>query len=68
MCAKRKRRCPEVLAIREEGLREWCRAEELGDVRRAHGRVGGRITLHRYGREHFRRMGRLSGAARRGAL
>ena len=29
------------------------------------GRLGGRETLRRHGREHFRRLGRRSGEARR---
>ncbi len=28
-------------------------------------RLGGRITMHRYGREHFAKLGRMSGEARR---
>jgi hypothetical protein len=53
MCAKRQRRCPALLAIREEALMQWTRAETYSDVCRAWGRLGGRVTLHRYGREHF---------------
>ena len=66
MCRKRQRRCPEALAAREAAYAEWCRAETLEAVRAAWGRLGGFVTAHRYGAEHFRRMGRLSGAARRG--
>ena len=47
MCAKYQRRCPALLAIREEALQEWTRAETLYDVRVAWGRLGGRVTLHR---------------------
>jgi hypothetical protein len=56
MCAKRQRRCAALLALREEALQEWARAETLHDVRVAWGRLGGRVTLHRYGREHFARL------------
>ena len=62
---KRQRRCPELVALREAALEEWCRAVTLGDVRAAWGRLGGLTTLHRHGREQFARMGRRSGAARR---
>ena len=65
VCAKRRRRCPELLAIREEALAEWCRAETYPQVCSAWGRLGGRVTLHRYGRDHFAEMGRRSGMARR---
>jgi len=65
VCAKRQRRCPELLAIREEAVEEWCRAETLGGVRVAWGRLGGRVTLHRYGRHHYRELGRRSALARR---
>jgi hypothetical protein len=60
MCAKYQRRCPALLAIREEALQEWTRAETLHDVRVAWGRLGGRVTLHRYGREHFAALARAS--------
>jgi hypothetical protein len=62
MCQKRQRRCPALLAIREEALEEWTRAETLSDVRRAWGRLGGRVTLHRYGREHFAKLAKASRA------
>ena len=65
MCAKRQRRCPEALALRDAAVEEWCRAETLGAVRAAWGRLGGRATAHRYGREHYREMGRRSGISRR---
>jgi hypothetical protein len=58
VCQKRQRRCPALLAIREEALMEWTQAESLEDVRRAWGRLGGRVTLHRYGREHFSELAR----------
>jgi len=60
MCAKRQRRCPALLAIREETLREWILAESLHDVRVAWGRLGGRVTLHRYGPQHFSRLAKAS--------
>jgi hypothetical protein len=59
MCQKRQRRCPALLAIREEALQEWCRAGTLHDVRVAWGRLGGRVTLHRYGRSHFAELAKL---------
>jgi hypothetical protein len=60
MCAKRQRRCPALLAIREEALQEWTGAETLEDVRRAWGRLGGRVTLHRYGPQHFAMLAKAS--------
>jgi hypothetical protein len=60
MCAKRQRRCPALLAIREEALMEWARAETLHDVRVCWGRLGGRATLHRYGPEHFSELAKAS--------
>jgi hypothetical protein len=56
MCQKRQRRCPALLRLREEALREWARAETYADVRRAWVRLGGLVTLHRYGVAHYRRM------------
>jgi hypothetical protein len=58
VCQKRKRRCPTLLAIREQAVQEWARAETLEQVRIAWGRLGGRVTLHRYGREHFSELAR----------
>ena len=63
--AKRERRCPEALALRETACREWCRAETHEQVRSCWGRLGGLVTLHRYGTEHFvvlalLRWGRIS--------
>jgi hypothetical protein len=60
MCAKRQRRCPALLAIREQALMEWCDAESLHDVRVAWGRLGGRTTLHRYGPRHFSELAKAS--------
>ena len=53
MCQKRQRRCPVLLGIREEALAEWSKAQTLHDVHVCWGRLGGRVTLHRYGRQHF---------------
>jgi hypothetical protein len=58
MCQKRQRRCTVALQLREEALQEWARAETLSDVRRAWGRLGGKITLHRFGRQHFAALAR----------
>ena len=60
MCAKRQRRCPALLEIREEALGEWAGARTLEEVRSCWARLGGRTTLHRYGREHFAAMARAS--------
>ena len=62
MCAKRQRRCPALLKIRDEALEEWTVAETYSDVCRAWGRPSGRVTLHRYGREHFSELGRRRAA------
>jgi hypothetical protein len=53
MCRKYQRRCPVLLAVREEAYQEWSKAETYSEVCRAWGRLGGRTTLHRYGRHHF---------------
>jgi len=58
MCVKHERRCPALNAIREDALLEWCGAETLEDVRACWSRLGGKVTLHRYGREHFRLLAR----------
>jgi hypothetical protein len=63
MCAKRQRRCPVLLQIREEALEEWIQARTLHDVRVAWGRLGGRVTLHRYGPRHFSELARRRRAA-----
>ena len=61
MCQKKyARRCPVLLQMREEALAEWCRAETYSDVCRAWGRLGGCVTLHRYGREHFAALAKAS--------
>jgi hypothetical protein len=62
MCQKRRRRCAVALQLREEALREWIAAETYFDVCRAWGRLGGRVTLHRYGREHFSELAKASRA------
>lgn len=53
MCTKRQRRCAALLKIRDEAMQEWARAETLREVCACWGRLGGRTTLHRYGREHL---------------
>jgi hypothetical protein len=58
MCAKRQRRCAVLLQIREEALQEWIVAETYSDVCRVWGRLGGRVTLHRYGPPHFAELAR----------
>jgi hypothetical protein len=60
MCAKRQRRCAVLLAIREEAFEEWTRAATFEQVCRVWARLGGRTTLHRYGREHFSEMAKAS--------
>jgi hypothetical protein len=59
MCAKHQRRCPVLLGIREEALREWARAETLAEVRAAWSRLGGLTVRHRYGRRHFVLLARV---------
>jgi hypothetical protein len=58
MCQKRQRRCAVALQLREEALQEWIVAQTYSDVCRAWGRLGGRVTLHRYGRDHFAALAR----------
>jgi hypothetical protein len=41
-------------------MQEWCKAETFEDVCRACGRLGGRTTLHRYGRDHFSELAKAS--------
>jgi hypothetical protein len=60
MCAKRQRRCPALLKIRDEAIEEWARAETFEEVRACWSRLGGRTTLHRYGREHFAMLAKAS--------
>jgi hypothetical protein len=65
MCQKRQHRCCVALQLREEALAEWTRAATLHDVRVAWGRLGGRVTLHRYGPEHFSELAKASSARAR---
>jgi hypothetical protein len=59
MCERKyQRRCPALLQLREEAVAEWTGAETYSDVCRVWGRLGGRVTLHRYGREHYRTLAR----------
>jgi hypothetical protein len=58
MCQKRKRRCPLLLHLREQAMMEWTRAETFEDVRSCWSRLGGKVTLHRYGTEHFSLLAR----------
>jgi hypothetical protein len=60
VCQKRQRRCAVALQLREEALQEWTRAETFEEVCRVWARLGGRTTLHRYGREHFARLAKAS--------
>jgi hypothetical protein len=57
--ATRWSRCDLWRAYQERAYEEWSEAEELEDVRAAWGRFGGRVTVHRYGREHYGRIARL---------
>jgi hypothetical protein len=54
-----------ALQLREEALEEWIVAETLHEVRVCWGRLGGRVTLHRYGREHFSELASLAKASSR---
>jgi len=56
MCQKRQRRCSVLLAIREEALDDWARAETFEEVCRVWARLGGRTTLHRRGPAWFREL------------
>lgn len=58
MCLKHQRHCGAYLALQEDAYEEWTLAEELEEVRAAWGRFGGRVTAHRFGREHFRLLAR----------
>ena len=60
MCAKRQRRCAVLIAIREEAFDEWAKAETFEQVRSCWTRLGGRTTLHRYGRRHFSELAKAS--------
>jgi hypothetical protein len=61
MCRKYERRCAAMLQLRAEALAEWTVAESYSDVCRAWGRLGGRVTLHRYERPHFAEIARRRG-------
>ena len=58
MCQKRQHRCPALLELREEAFREWTGAETFEEVRSTWARLGGLVTLHRYGKEHFSLLAR----------
>jgi len=58
MCAKYERRCPELVELREAATREWAVAGTFEEVRAAWSRLGGRVTLHRYGSRHFSLLAR----------
>lgn len=58
VCRKRERHCGAYLALQEAAYEEWMIANELEDVRRAWGRMGGLVTLHRYGSTHFHLLAR----------
>jgi hypothetical protein len=58
MCQKRQHRCPNLLAIREQAMAEWCKAETFEEVQTAWRRLGGLVTLHRYGQEQFSLLAR----------
>lgn len=59
-------RCDVWRVLQEQAITEWAEAEELGDVRACWGRLGGKVTLHRHGHQHFSMMGKRSAQARRG--
>jgi hypothetical protein len=58
MCQKYQKRCATVLALREAALLEWSKAETFEQVCQAWGRLGGNVTKHRYGTQHFRELAR----------
>jgi hypothetical protein len=58
MCQKRQRRCAVALQLRADALMERCAAETYSEVCRAWGRLGGKVTAHRYGPEHFAALAR----------
>jgi len=62
MCQKYGRRCAVALQLREQALAEWCAASTLHEVRACWGRLGGRMVLHRYGRQHFSELAKASRA------
>lgn len=58
MCRKHQRRCDEISALRDEALAEWCEADSYEAVRACWSRLGGLVTLHRYGPGHFALLAR----------
>ena len=58
MCQKHQHRCPVALQLREEAFEEWTSAETQHAVWVAWGRLGGLVTLHRYGRGYFSELAR----------
>jgi hypothetical protein len=58
MCQKRQHRCPALLHLREQALAQWCKAESFEQVRSCWSRLGGLVTVHRYGTEHFSLLAR----------
>ena len=58
MCKKHQPRCSALLELREQATREWERAQTYHEVVVCWGRLGGKVTLHRYGRGHFAEIGR----------
>jgi hypothetical protein len=58
MCQKYERRCAVLLQLREQALLEWSKAQTFEDVCRAWGRLGGNVTKHRYGAQHFSQLAR----------
>lgn len=58
VCRKHERRCAALLELRDQALMEWTVAESYSAVCAAWGRLGGRVTLHRYGPQHFARLAR----------
>jgi hypothetical protein len=58
VCRKYQRHCGAYLDLQEAAYAEWEVAETLEAVRAAWGRLGGRVVLHRYGRQHFSLMAR----------
>jgi hypothetical protein len=58
MCQKHAPRCPALLQLRDDALQEWTGAETLHEVLACWGRLGGRVTLHRYGPQHFSELAR----------
>lgn len=64
MCQKHQHHCDEYCKLREEAVSEWCEADSLSGVLATWGRMGGRVTLHRHGKEHYQRIGRMGALAK----